>query len=301
MARTANKPVKHADLAINEEQLVADAAKLPALAARFTAIDEQFGDGLPYDRNRYLDKCRYHMARSAEEALEVGRCLAVMREREDHGDWLNVLESIGIEQSLARRMIQAAVKFSNRALTHDLVAAAKSKTKLFELLVLDDDELKELSEGGTAAGLTLDDIDSMTVSELRATLRESRADLTAKDKLLQEKNTKLDELTTKKKRVKEVPPDEVHAEIMAEITRFMHDAAGCIKGQLRMGIVTLREHEDQFDGNSQEFLAGVINTLRKEVANLAFEFGLPVSDGDAAPEWTQPGAWSNAAGKSGKE
>jgi hypothetical protein len=292
MARTANKTPKHDEPAINEQQLADDAAKLPVLAARLAEIDEQFGDGLPYDRNRYLDKCRYHMARSAEEALEVGRGLAVMREHEAHGDWLNVLASLGIEQSLSRRMIQAAVRFSNRALTHDLVAAAKSKTKLFELLVLDDEEIQQLADGGTAAGLTLDDVDSMTVSELRASLRDARAEVEDKDKLLSAKNAKLDELTAKKKRVKAIPPDEIHREIIAEVTGHMHDAAGCIKGPLRQGFITLREHEEQSGGDSREFQIGVMYMLKKALSDLALEFGLPDTPVDAAPEWLKDGPWN---------
>lgn len=295
MARQANKLSKHTEPVIDQERLNADAAALPVLAARLTEIDEQFGDGLAYDRNRYIDKCRFHMTRSAEEALEVGRCLVVMREREAHGEWLQVLTSVGIERRLAQRMMQTALRFSNAALTPHLLEAAQTKTKLFELLVLDDEELKELDDGGTVAGLTLDDIERMPVSALRASLRDSRARVEDKDKLLAAKNAKLDELTSKKKRVKEVPPDEIHKEIMTEVTGHMHDAAGCIRGQLRQGFVTLAEHERQFDGDSRIFMAGVLDTLRKALAELAYEFGMVDTPAAGAPEWLQPGPWNPGA------
>lgn len=41
-------------------------------------------------------------------------------------------------------------------------------------MVLDDEELDVLADGGTVAGATLDDIDRMTSRELKAALREAR-------------------------------------------------------------------------------------------------------------------------------
>ena len=82
------------------------------------------------------------------------------------------------------------VEFSNASTSTHLIEAAGNKSKLIELLVLDDDQVAELNDGGTVAGITLDDVAAMSVSDLRKALREARADAEANDKLLAEKTTR---------------------------------------------------------------------------------------------------------------
>ena len=69
----------------------------------------------------------------------------------------------------------------------------------------DDEELAELAEGGTVAGMTLDDIDRMTTRELRKALRESRENLDASRKLNAEKSLEINEL--KETKFKTIDPD----------------------------------------------------------------------------------------------
>ncbi|MEY2632357.1 MAG: hypothetical protein RIR00_1011 [Pseudomonadota bacterium] len=197
MARKPRETTNTAIVPAVDEAAVIDATQAATVyGANLSKVLEQYGDGLPYDRARYIDKARYHMSRSAEEALEVGKCLVVMREAEPHGDWQICLESIGMERTLAHRMMQAAARFSNVASTQHLLESVKSRTKLFELMVLDDDDIKELSDGGSVAGLTLDEVDRMPVSQLRAALREAKQSAVDKERLLDEKNRKLDELSS---------------------------------------------------------------------------------------------------------
>jgi hypothetical protein len=214
---------RHANDHMPEEH-IAEPGNLPEVVKaaderrlRTHEVEERFGDGLPYDRNRYLDKCRYHMMRSAEEALEVGRALLVMKEHEQHGEFLKCVDNLGIERTVAKRMMKASLKFSNGALTHHLIEAAQSKTKLFELMLLDDEDLEELSEGGSVAGYTMDDVSRATTSELRAMIRKMKADHAqqiedlkadqdAQRKLIASKNEKIDELTTKLEKKKFEPP-----------------------------------------------------------------------------------------------
>lgn len=196
MARKARETQVNEAPVVDSTVLQGDLAEADSRAPALLKVMEQFGDGLPYDRTRLVDKCRYHMARSAEEALEVGRCLIVMREHEPHGEWLRLLEEIGMQARAAQRMIQAAVKFSNASTSTHLIEAAKSKSKLLELMILDDEDLQTLADGGTVADLTLDDVDRMPVSELRRALRDTRAQNTAKDRLLATKDAKLNELAS---------------------------------------------------------------------------------------------------------
>lgn len=95
------------------------------------------------------------------------------------------------------------------------------KSKLLELLVEDDDTLLELAEGGEVNGNTFDDVDRMTIKELRVALRESRETAEAKDKVIADKNKKVDELAEKlsKKQtgVKEPKPADVGIELTMQL------------------------------------------------------------------------------------
>lgn len=65
-------------------------------------------------------------------------------------------------------MMQASTKYLSPALKPNVPTLAHlGKAKLFELMTEDDEELAELADGGTVAGLTLDDVDRMSVRELR--------------------------------------------------------------------------------------------------------------------------------------
>lgn len=135
-----------------------------------------------------------NMRRSVESCLEVGRGLLVLKNLVGHGNFVIRLDVLQIEERVARRFMQSAKKFSNRALT-PVLQSAGNQTKLFEMLVLDDEELEELALTGQTGELVLDDVATMSVKELRAKLREAKLEQAANEKLLQDKNTKLDKLT----------------------------------------------------------------------------------------------------------
>lgn len=93
-------------------------------------------------------------------------------------------------------MAQAALKY----LSPTLEAKVKSishlgRTKLYELMLEDDDDLVALTEGGTIAGLRLDEIDRMSVRELKAALRTDEAALKGSQQLLAEKEKQLQQLS----------------------------------------------------------------------------------------------------------
>ncbi len=160
-----------------------------------------YDDGRPYNREVLTAEVRHHLGQGVLAMLEAGKRLIVLKEHEEHGAWLPLLERIGIGHDTAKRMMRAARKFvggSNSA----LVPLLSSVTQVYELAMLDDDDLAELREGGTIAGATLDDIQRMSPTELRTTLRRERAEradretaqrerLATKDRELEEAETKL--------------------------------------------------------------------------------------------------------------
>lgn len=70
-----------------------------------------------------------------------------------------------------------------------------SQTKFLELLVLDDDEIQVLEDSGKVRGIELDTIECMSVSELRAALRNERESTQKQINAINiEKNTAFDRL-----------------------------------------------------------------------------------------------------------
>ena len=136
-----------------------------------------------------------NMRRSVEACLEIGKGLRVLKEACQHGQFMARLDVLGMEQRVANRFMQAAMKFSKWTAPSTL-GAIGNQSKLFEMLVLDDEQIEELELTGQTGELRLDDIADMSMKELRAALRNERAEHAATEKLLTEKRSELD--TTKR-------------------------------------------------------------------------------------------------------
>ncbi len=184
---------------LHEDHIAEDLRAVDADAARRNEIVERYGDGLPYDRLRVVDRARFYMAQGAAAMLEAGKCLIQMKEFEEHGDFERIVEELGMSPRTARNMMAAAVRFL--ALKDDTAASDKlltlGVTKLYDLALLEDEELKELAKGKTVAGLQLDEIESMSSRELRAHLREAKQQLDAKDAVIELKDKKINKLLEK--------------------------------------------------------------------------------------------------------
>ncbi|MCY4377359.1 MAG: hypothetical protein OXC31_26675 [Spirochaetaceae bacterium] len=136
-------------------------------------VDGTYGDGRAYDRDRVTAEARHYLGQGVLAMLEAGKRLIVLKEHEAHGEWLPLLKRIGISRDVAKSMMRAARKFLGGPNT-SLVTDLPSITHVYELALMDDDDLDELREGGTVAGQTLDDIQRMSPSELRTALRKER-------------------------------------------------------------------------------------------------------------------------------
>lgn len=221
MARTATqKPAEDMTATANAELITAATATADKHNQHLATIDATYGDGLPYDPRRIINELGFYLEQSATSMLESGKRLIVLKEHEQHGDFLNAMERVGLAPRTAQQMMQAAIKFSNpnaRALSH------LGKTKLFELMVEDDEEIESLATGGTLAGLTLDDIDRMTTRELKVTLREtkekSRQERETHEALLQKKDQKINELDKVLHKLDNAPLDERIGDLSQRLER----------------------------------------------------------------------------------
>jgi len=181
-----------------ETEIGAATASFDQLNQHLAEVEHKFGDGLPYERERIIHEATFYLERSAEAMLEAGKLIIRLKEHEQRGDFLDALETIGLAPRVAQKMMQAALKYSDPSM-EPLIGLGKCK--LLELMTEDDEDLQELADGGSMLGHTLDDIDRMSVRELKGALREARMlrddEQEANDHLIQNKNKKIDELHKK--------------------------------------------------------------------------------------------------------
>lgn len=284
MGRKARDPLEITpDSALDTGAL--DAAR-HQLAERMQVVLAQFGDGLPYDQERVIHEAQFYMAQSAEAMLQVGRRLVVLKEHTPHGDFQNIVEQrLGLATQTARKMMQAAIKFSNPALSKRstssvLIEAAGSKSKLFELMLLDDEQLEELNEGGTVAGLDLDDVERMSVSELRRALREAKENYKAQGEVLADKNAKIDRVAADmrklKRKVAETPPDEIGRQLLQEVSGYAFAAEAAVRGDLRRGVEALVEHHAMGEATDcRPAIAGFLLQVERALNDLYAEHDIP--------------------------
>lgn len=262
---------------------------LVSIAGAATQVAEMMGYSLAYNRDRIVQEARFFMGAAGEAMLEAGKRLVLLKEHEQHGEFIRIVEDqLGIPARTAQQMMQAAVKY----LSHPSLAANTQtfsllgKSKMIELMTLDSEILVELSEGGSVAGIKLDDMDRMSVRELKEMLRELRADSAAKDDLLSSKSSIIDKLQTKQAKVKPPTPDEEGAQLRRETGDWAFNAEGIIRGSLRDGLEQLARHAEQHGTSHEEFSSGILAQLDRAIAELRGQLGIKATpDGDPTPVW----------------
>ena len=299
MARSKIAPPEIIDVQIKQDALDHDrsAANQLALvqqeaATRVRAVALQVGYQLPVesaDPDLIQRDIAANMRRSVEACLEVGRGLRVLKEACGHGQFMARLEALGIEASLARRFMEAAVKFTKRASTHVLKAAG-NQTKLLEMLVLDDEQIEELELTGETGELNLDDVATMSVKELRAALRKERKDAGKLQTENQRLETVNEELHAEARRIKRAKPDAARAALHAEAAEVLNELLARARGTFRHALLQLREAGPD---DATHLLAGMVGQMQAVLVDLRDEFNLPDVVGDGTPEWQK---WAAANG-----
>lgn len=284
--RKANPVQQPVDVSFKDEafdRLNDGGAELVALqtqqqqAARAVAL--QLGYQLPADSadpDLIQRDIAANMRRSVEACLEVGRGLRVLKEACGHGNFVARLDVLGIEYTVATRFMQAATKFSKVA-TSQLLKVAGTQSKLFEMLVLDDEQIEELELTGQTGELRLDDVATMSVKELRAALREARAEAEATGQLLADKNKALDKAKAAARRLASAPREDVMAQELAEVTSRFHTALAYVRGDLRLGFQKLFDREADGSaepGSHRQVMAGYVKEIEHEIAVLKSDFFL---------------------------
>ncbi|HDS1127183.1 TPA: hypothetical protein QDZ99_003993 [Stenotrophomonas maltophilia] len=251
--------------------------ELVTLGEHQSEVVDQFGDGLPWHPDHYENAIRSELRRGCEAFLRAGRYLVVARECAVRGEWYSLLDRLGLGQEQARRMIEAARRIAsipNPSTSRGLIDAAKSEGKLIELLSLPEEQFAELAEQGETDGLSLDDVEAMTVRELRAAIRDARGDLEARDQRinkLSEDLTKEHEKTLKaQRRWKSATPDEQLVTLKQSVTEAEQNVLAAIgnpNSGLRASIQALADFacDNHVEEDAALFLSDVIGRLLTSV------------------------------------
>lgn len=254
-------------------------------------VMEQWGGGEVYNEDRWVERARQAARKTLEGMFELGRALIVLKEHTEHGRFREIAENdLGLHTREVTRLMNATRRFASPQMQKSAPRLMElGKSKLLELLVEEDDTLAELADGGDINGHTLDDVDRMTVKELRLALREARDTAEAKDKVIADKNAKIDQLAekvAKKQSAADEPkPEDVGSELVFRMESIAVGARSDISRFAEL-FEQLEAHGQAHGFNFQPTMAGCLNQIMMDVQRLRDRFGLPatVPDGEE-PEW----------------
>lgn len=210
-----------------------DVEKL-ARAAKTLQIE---GD-LPYERRLYVDEVRFFLQRSAEGIIEAGKRLLVIKEKEGYGAFVKLVEEeIGIPYTTAQRFMNAGLKAEKFPSIASTLPKLGKVSNVYTLLEAPEEALKELESKGVLAGNTIDDLERMSVKEMRDLIKKLKNET---EKIVKAEVKNLE--TEKKALIKEVDRLKV-------FDPEGKDASWCI-GQMQL----VDELADEFDTALRRFM-----------------------------------------------
>jgi hypothetical protein len=235
-----------------------------------------------------------NMRRSVEACLEVGRGLSVLKAACGHGNFIARLDVLGIDRKVAAKFMQSAVKFSNVSSNATFEKALGNQSKLFEMLVLDDEQIEELELTGQTGELKLDEIATMSVKELRAKLREEREKAAATERVMEAKNKIIDranhEVEVMKRRIETESADETTGELIKAASLVGFRAQHEVRANLKKAIAAIAEQTGGRFHDHVQFVTGLLADIELACIEIRDEFPLINArpDSDPTPEWLRP-------------
>lgn len=240
------------------------------------------------------DGIRFYQQRTVEACLELGKLLLLLKEMTPHGDFKQRIALLNIHERTAQRFMSASLKFSKTD-NLSLLKAVGNQSKLLELLVLDDEEVIELNETGSIGDITLDEIETMTASELRKALRDAKADNSAKDNIIKKKDEKLNELDAEL--VKLQSPAQIQARAESEQQQLAQSALE----RIQQATLSLYKNVNVFSNEMQTIAESIeqhglyslqeqfendVIAMFQQIANLSNSLGVQVDfENMVTPSW----------------
>jgi hypothetical protein len=133
--------------------------------------------------------------------MEIGKRLLLIKEQTPHGEFNKRIEMLNFTPRMAQKFMSAVLKFS-KTNSNSLLQKAGNQTKLLELVMLDDDEIELIEQGGSIGDVSLDTIETMSVRELKKALRDAKSDIEAKEQVIKAKDQKANELLEENTKLK---------------------------------------------------------------------------------------------------
>ena len=231
-----------ADANVDHQALADAGAAASEHAQQISVIDAEYGVDLPYNVDLYVATIRRYAAESATRLVQIGCMLIQLHERETLDDYRDILERIGIGERFAQRARQAAVKLRDRKTILQL-----GVSKALELMTEDDADLDALEAGGALFGATLDDIDRMTVRELKETLRTERKERgeekAADEEIIRNKDERINKLMRSKRKLE---TSSVRAQV-DELLRDMDEVAVTLAQQATLLVAGINDVRRAYD------------------------------------------------------
>lgn len=277
-----------------------DAAQSEAYDNAFALAKQISYDG-PLTVGGAEDRLRQGMRRTINECLEMGKTLLILKELVAHGEFQTRVEMLGLGYQTGKKFMAATLKFS-KGYSNTLLAAG-SQTKMLELLVLDDGEIEALESGDSVRGLTLDKIETMSVSELKKALRDANERIEAKDAVIKDKSAFIDSQSEKlaglenKVRVESLKPISPEQRLLDLRTNLQITAADIktnVMTMLRKNVQALVDYTEQTGTSEAAFMASCLIEISRELAILRADYYLPdaIDGSPVDPIWA-----AMAAGK----
>jgi hypothetical protein len=146
---------------------------LPEEKRERQTLTRQLEGDLPYDRALYINEVRYLMKHTAETIIEIGKRLLIIQEHEGYGNFGSLVEEeLNMSRRTAYRFMNCATK-AEKFPRIDLRQIGTS-SKVYALLEAPEEELKKFEQLGLFAGKDMDELETMSVKELRALVKDLR-------------------------------------------------------------------------------------------------------------------------------
>lgn len=276
---------------ILDPELNKDQGAVQAQVRHSMAVMAQWANGEKYDEKVMIERGRFAVRQTLEGMFELGRVLIIIKEHTDHGRFTDIIvENFGLHQREAQRLMNATQRFATPAMQKAQPKLMDlSKSKLLELLTEEDDDLIDLADGGSINGVTLDDVDRMTVRELRAALKDSREDLEAARKVSATKQETIDELNhtleKTRKKLADADPEKIGEELHATLNAAQTGVRSALT-QIQPVLAQLIEHGQANGVDHAPTMVGCLNQIIRDCEYLRETYGLPrEAPTDATPAW----------------
>jgi len=128
----------------------------------------------PYERRVYISEVKFLLRRTAEDIIEIGKRLIVIREHEGYEEFLKIIvNEIGLSRTSAYRFMYVAKKVEKFP---KIVSSQFGTSHIYALIEANEEDLQELQDKGVFAGRSADELANMSYKELKALVKRLQKD-----------------------------------------------------------------------------------------------------------------------------